>query len=128
MEKLASIALKVPLAMAFDNILPYFQGGSPRPVNGIKRFLGSKKIELLDRQVLDNIDIVVLCTGYQADFSIIEPDGVATSVLDAYDYAKAARVTTPLYRLWMNIFPPARNDDDWFIIDQPRPSYSQQTT
>lgn len=117
---LASIALKIPSAVAFDNILPHFQDGSLASVHGIKRFLGGKKVELLDGQVLDGIDAVVLCTGYQADFSIVGPDAVATSVPDEYGYANAttaidkegsgARGGTPLYRLWMNIFPPAHAD------------------
>ncbi|KAF3768753.1 FAD/NAD(P)-binding domain-containing protein [Cryphonectria parasitica EP155] len=114
---IASIALKVPGALAFDSVLPCLRDGSIQSVHGIKRFLGPKKVELLDGMVLDDIDAVIMCTGYSADFSVVGPDALETSLPTAHGYAAAAtqsegggRGDVEMYRLWMNIFPPKYAD------------------
>ncbi|KAJ4386623.1 hypothetical protein N0V93_009521 [Gnomoniopsis smithogilvyi] len=104
-----SVSLKLPSAIVFDNILPSLENGSLKSVHGIKRFLGPKKVELLDGMVLEDIDAVILCTGYKADLSVMD-GSVETSIPTAHGYSSAPDGGAPLYRLWMNLFPPRYAD------------------
>lgn len=101
-----SITLKIPGSLAFDSILPCLEDGRLQSVHGVKRFLGPKRVELLDGTVLDDIDAVVMCTGYQGDFGVADERVLQTSVPTAHGYDKAPDGGRPMYRLWMNMFPP----------------------
>lgn len=105
-----NVTLKVPGALTFDNVRPYLEDGRLQSVHGIKRFLGPKQIELLDGTILDDIDAVVLCTGYRADFSVVDESVLETNVPTEHGYDKASDGGAPMYRLWMNIFPPRYAD------------------
>lgn len=105
-----SIALKIPGALAFENILPCLEDGRLKSVHGIKRFLGPKQVELLDGTVLDDIDAVIMCTGYRADFSVADDAVLERSTPTAYGYDKAPEGAAPMMRLWMNLFPPKYAD------------------
>lgn len=105
-----SVALKLPSALTFDNILPALENGSLQSVQGVKRFLGPKKVELLDGMVLEDIDAVILCTGYTADFSVADESVVETSIPSAYGYDKDPAGRAPMHRLWMSMFPPRYAD------------------
>ncbi|KAK0128020.1 hypothetical protein ONS95_000009 [Cadophora gregata] len=74
-------------------------------VHGLKRFISEDKVELLDGTTLE-IDTVILCTGYQPDFSIT-PD---FNPLDSEKGNTAGINATPLARLYQNIFPPKYAD------------------
>ncbi|KAK7747419.1 hypothetical protein SLS53_001674 [Cytospora paraplurivora] len=100
-----SITLRLP--GAFEHIIPSLEDGRVQSVHGLKRFLGPKKVELDDGTVLDDIDAVLLCTGYTADWSVSE-NFLETSVPTAYGYGKGGG--KPMYRLWMNLFPPCYAD------------------
>lgn len=104
-----SVSLKLPSAIVFDNILPSLEDGSLKSVHGIKRFLGPKKVELLDGMILEDIDAVLLCTGYKADLDILD-GAVETSIPTSYGYSRAPDGGAPMYRLWMNLFPPRYAD------------------
>lgn len=104
----ASVALKLPGSLTFDSILPCLEDGRLESVHGIKRFTGPKQVELLDGRVLDDIDAVICCTGYQADFSVVDEDVLATSKPSAYGYAKGGGGS--IRRMWMNMFPPRYAD------------------
>lgn len=94
-----SVSLKLPSAVTFDNILPSLEDGNLQSVHSIKRFLGPKKVELLDGMVLDDIDAVILCTGYRADFSVVGGDSVLeTSIPSAHGYDKQPGGGSPIYR------------------------------
>lgn len=101
-----SVALKPPSALTFDIIQPSLEDGSLQSVHGIKRFLGPKEVELNDGTILEDIDAVILCTGYDGDFSIADKSVLETSIPTAYGYNKATEGGRPLFRLWMNMFPP----------------------
>lgn len=109
MRPVPSLLLKLPSAVTFDNILPSLENGSLRSVHGIKRFVGPRQVELLDGVVLEDVDAVILCTGYSADFSVAD-EIVEASVPTAYGYDKDSEGGTPMYRLWMNMFPPRYAD------------------
>lgn len=110
LTNITSVTLKVPSALTFDDVLPCLRDGSIESVHGIRRFLGPKAVELLDGRVLDDIDAVVMCTGYEADFGVVGPEALETSVPTAHGYDKAPDGPTAMYRLWMNIFPPKYAD------------------
>lgn len=103
-----SITLKVPGSLAFDHILPCLQDGRLESVDGVRRFLGPKQVELLDGTVLDDIDAVIACTGYTGDFDVVDESVVRTSVPSAHGYAEVDG--RPMHRLWMNMFPPRYAD------------------
>ncbi|KAJ9416814.1 flavin-binding monooxygenase-like-domain-containing protein [Fusarium oxysporum] len=53
-----------------QDIVPHLQDGSLTSLHGIKRFLGGRSIEFDDGTVVDDVDSVILTTGYRADFSV----------------------------------------------------------
>ncbi len=71
----------------------------------MRRFVGDSKVELIDNTVLE-VDTVILCTGYEPDFSLT-PD---FSPLESWEEKKASKNQTPLARLYQNIFPPEYAD------------------
>lgn len=95
-----SITLKLP--GSFELVMPYLQNGQLTSLHGLTRFTGPRSIEFADGTTLDDIDAVVLCTGYEADWSPLVPDLIKTSLPKNSPWYKGA----PLYRLYMNIFPP----------------------
>jgi dimethylaniline monooxygenase (N-oxide forming) len=62
-------AQTVPLVS--DHLIDHLKDGSIKSVKGIKRISG-KQVELLDGMKVE-VDVIVWCTGYQSDFSMIEP-------------------------------------------------------
>lgn len=102
-----SVTLKLP--GSFEGVVPCLEDGSARSVHGLRRFLGPRKVELDDGTVLDDVDAVLLCTGYRSDWALAE-SFVETSVPTACGYDKAPGGGEPMYRLWMNIFPPRYAD------------------
>ncbi|KAH7383016.1 flavin monooxygenase-like protein [Cadophora sp. MPI-SDFR-AT-0126] len=74
-------------------------------VHGLKRFIGGDKVELLDGTVL-GVDTVILCTGYEPDFSLT-PD---FNPLESKKGKTAGINEAPLARLYQNIFPPQYAD------------------
>jgi dimethylaniline monooxygenase (N-oxide forming) len=83
--------------------VPVLRAGRARSVAGVARILGPRAVELLDGTVLDDVDAIVCCTGYRADWAPLP--FVETSMPAAHGYAGE-----PLRRLYMNIFPPKHAD------------------
>lgn len=98
-----SITLRLP--GSFENIIPLLRDGSVKSVHGLRRFLGPKSVELDDGTILDDIDALLLCTGYKTDWSVAE-SLIPTSIPKACGYDKASGSGESMYRLWMNLFPP----------------------
>ena len=103
-----SVTLALP--GSYENIIPLLRDGRVKSVHGIRRFLGPKRVELDDGTVLDDVDAVLLCTGYEADWGVVDGDGVETSVPAAHGYDSPSGGGRPMYRLWMNLFPPRYAD------------------
>ncbi|KAK3316569.1 flavin-containing monooxygenase 9 [Apodospora peruviana] len=99
-----SITLVLP--GSFELVMPLLQDGSLTSLHGITRFVGPKAIEFADGTVVDDVDAVILCTGYGADWNPVAPfiESSAT-VPNKPDYKGP-----PLYRLYMNLFPPKYAD------------------
>lgn len=98
-----SITLNLP--KSFELVMPYLQDGQLTSLHGLSRFTGPKSVEFGDGTVLDDIDAVVLCTGYSADWTPIAPL-IQTSLPSKSPAYKGAT----LYRLYMNMFPPEYAD------------------
>ena len=102
-----NIMLRLP--GSFENVIPLLADGRVKSVHGLRRFGGPKKVELDDGTVLDDIDAVLLCTGYKTEWTVAE-SFLQTSVPKAYGYDKAPGGGEPMFRLWMNLFPPRYAD------------------
>lgn len=110
MRPFPSVSLSPPKVLVFDHIQACLEDGTLKSVHGIKHFLGPRKIELLDGEILEDIDIVLLCTGYSADFSIIDESIIESSIPVGHGYDKQPGGGAPMQRLWMNVFPPTYAD------------------
>jgi len=95
--------ISLVLPGSFENVIPLLRDGSVRSVPGIRRFAGPRAVEFADGRVVDDVDAVVFCTGYAADFSVAP--FVRTSTPTAHGYRGA-----PIYRLYMNLFPAEHAD------------------
>ncbi|KAI8287514.1 Monooxygenase aurF [Colletotrichum sp. SAR11_240] len=99
--------LSLHLAGCMDTVLELLREGKVTSLHGIKRFTGPKSIEFADGTILDDVDSVILCTGYKADF---DPIPFLETSKPKTDLAGNAYGGPPLQRLYMNIFPPAHWD------------------
>lgn len=97
LEPFPNITLSLP--GVWENVIPLLKDGTVTSISGVKRFVGPKSIEFDDGTVLDDVDALILCTGYQADWSIAP--FVETSTPKTPGYGGPA-----MYRLYMNMFPP----------------------
>ncbi|CAK7218438.1 hypothetical protein SBRCBS47491_003509 [Sporothrix bragantina] len=102
-----AVPIQLSLAQAFDDILPCLRDGSVTSLPGVKRFTGGKSVEFADGTVVEDVDVVICCTGYRADFSLTP--FVETS-RPAADDAGHPYGGAPIVRLYKNIFPPAYAD------------------
>ncbi|KAH6721062.1 flavin monooxygenase-like protein [Leptodontidium sp. MPI-SDFR-AT-0119] len=84
-----------------DHLVDSLWAKKVNSVQGLRRFIGEDKVELTDGTVLE-VDAVILCTGYEPDFSITTD----FSPLDSGEGKTAGINETPLARLYHNIFPP----------------------
>ncbi|KAK0709285.1 hypothetical protein B0T26DRAFT_653163 [Lasiosphaeria miniovina] len=87
------------LPASFELALPYIRDGSLGLLPGVRRFVGPKDIKFADGTVLDDVDSVILCTGYSADWALSAP---------FMETAGAGPPKQP--RLYLNMFPPAYAD------------------
>jgi dimethylaniline monooxygenase (N-oxide forming) len=101
LEPFPSITLTLP--GSWEDVVPLLESGAVTSLHGIKRFTGPKAVEFGDGKVLDDIDAVICCTGYGADWSAAPV--VETSTPAAHGYKGK-----PMYRLYMNLFPPSYAD------------------
>jgi dimethylaniline monooxygenase (N-oxide forming) len=68
-------------------------------MSAVKRFVGPNSVEFDDGTVLDDVDALILCTDYEADWSIAPFVETSTSKTPGYG-------GPPIYRIYMNMFPP----------------------
>jgi dimethylaniline monooxygenase (N-oxide forming) len=85
-----------------DALIPSVKSGKLLSTPGIKRIISANSLELDNGEILDDIDAVIMCTGYASDMGMLE---------EAVTYAKPTRPNAPpLPNLYMNIFPPEHAD------------------
>lgn len=88
---------------SWEGVVEHFKDGSLESLPAVQRFTGPKSIEFANGRILDDIGAVILCTGYQADWSATP--FVETSIPTDHNYRG-----DPIRRLYMNLFPPAHAD------------------
>ncbi|KAK2770642.1 dimethylaniline monooxygenase 2 [Colletotrichum kahawae] len=94
-------SLKTTSPVVSDEIIPALECGDVDSVAGISKVTGDE-VELTDGSVLQ-VDVIVYCTGYKADFSILDPkDDPANTPNPEWIAAKGAR-GKPLPRLYKNV-------------------------
>ncbi|KAK3349598.1 flavin-containing monooxygenase 9 [Lasiosphaeria hispida] len=109
LEPFPSITVNLP--GSFELLMPLLQDGSLTSLHGLTRFTGPKTVEFADGTVLNDVDAVVLCTGYSADWSAVAP-WIETSL----PQGASVEYTGPeMQRLWMNMFP-ARYADSAVLL------------
>jgi dimethylaniline monooxygenase (N-oxide forming) len=99
-----SVTLNLP--GSFELAMPFFKNGQLTSLHGIRRFLGPRSVEFEDGTVLNDIDALVLCTGYDADWTLADTFVSKSSPRDTG--SKLGWYQGPeMYRLYMNLFPTA---------------------
>ncbi|KAI8168020.1 Monooxygenase [Colletotrichum sp. SAR 10_70] len=94
-------SLKTTSPVVSDEIIPALEREDVESVAGIGKVTGDE-VELTDGRVLQ-VEAIVYCTGYKADFSILDPKDDPASVPNPeWDAAKGAR-GKPLPRLYKNV-------------------------
>ncbi|KAE8442765.1 hypothetical protein EG329_002853 [Mollisiaceae sp. DMI_Dod_QoI] len=94
-----------------DNLVNSLREQKITSVQGIKRFLGEKEVELSDGTKLE-IDTVIFCTGYEPDFSLFRdydpfaPTSTNNISSDKPDLDLQTQEPR-LAHLYQNIFPPS---------------------
>ncbi|KAH6893116.1 dimethylaniline monooxygenase 2 [Thelonectria olida] len=106
-------ALSLALTACMDVMLDLLREGKITSVHGVESFPGGKKVKFADGTVLDDIDTVVLCTGYRADFSILPfvQHSSPEADVNGNPYGGAQ-----IPRLYMNMFPPKYADSMAVLI------------
>jgi dimethylaniline monooxygenase (N-oxide forming) len=97
LEPFPNITLSLP--GVWENVIPLLRDGTVTSMSGVKRFAGPNSVEFDDGTVLDDVDAVILCTGYSADWSIAPFVETSTPKTPGYG-------GPPMYRMYMNMFPP----------------------
>ncbi|KAF0329481.1 dimethylaniline monooxygenase 2 [Colletotrichum asianum] len=94
-------SLKTTSPVVSDEIIPALERGDVESVAGIGK-VTDDKVELTDGRVLE-VDAIVYCTGYKADFGILDPkDDPANTPNPEWVASKGAR-GKPLPRLYKNV-------------------------
>lgn len=117
-------SLKFSIPVIADSLIEHLEAGNMESVSGVSEFVGPDRVLLDDGKVLE-VDAVIWCTGYQADFSCldrcIDPTAGDTS---AWDQLPGSR-SRPLPRLYQNIFSLQYPDSLAFIgyVALPAPAF-----
>ncbi|KAH7559856.1 dimethylaniline monooxygenase 2 [Bipolaris maydis] len=102
---------KVPIVS--DSLVPCLEEGSVSSVAGVKRIVSETKVELDDGSSIE-VDVIVWCTGYKSDFSIIEPKFDPTCRPQRWLDAPGSNGKS-LFRLYHNVFSVEKPDSLAFL-------------
>lgn len=98
---LPSPSVTLSLPSGSNTLVPQLKEGKLTSLHGIKRFTGSRGVELDDGTVIEDVDAVIYATGYSADFS----------VAPLVERSRPSDYNGPdIPRLWMNVLPPQYAD------------------
>lgn len=88
-------SINVTAPLIADELYPHLQSGLCEPVPDVAEILGPKSVKLTSGKIVDNIDTIIYCTGYDS----VIPVDIEPRELNPYEYPGAVPT---LYR---NIFP-----------------------
>lgn len=95
-------------------LVDYLEHGFIESVKGIRRIIGDTQVELDDGKILD-VDVLIWCTGYKADFSMLESRFDPTSRTAAASSNASGSNGKPLARLYHNVFSLEKPDSLAFL-------------
>ncbi|KXH25696.1 TfdA family Taurine catabolism dioxygenase TauD [Colletotrichum salicis] len=87
----ASAEHRIPVLS--DDLAENLRDGITRTVPGVKEVTGPKSVTFTDGTVLDDIDAIIICTGYEYDFSVIKGAGDPTNPAKAPDHFEHVNTT-----------------------------------
>lgn len=96
-----------------DTLVPCLEAGSIESVAGVKRILNHTEVELEDGRRID-VDAIVWCTGYQTDFSIIDPQFDPTCRPEGWLKAGGSN-NKSIFSLYYNVFSLKKPDSLAFL-------------
>ncbi|KAJ8108380.1 hypothetical protein OPT61_g8212 [Boeremia exigua] len=97
-----------------DYLVDYLEAGLIESVKGVKRIVGASQAELDDGKMVE-VDVLIWCTGYKADFSMLEPRFDPTNrPAPAWSSASGSN-GKPLARLYHNVFSLEKPDSLAFL-------------
>ncbi|KAM5358214.1 hypothetical protein ACJZ2D_015489 [Fusarium nematophilum] len=79
-----------------DHLVPALRAGEVTSTAGVKRILGSRTVELDDGTVLEDVDAIIACTGYNNSLKVL--DGIVK-------YTRPHADVRPIPELYQGIFP-----------------------
>lgn len=82
-----------------DDLVPALRDGSVCSAYGIRRVLGGKRVEMEDGVVLEDVDVIVACTGYRTSFDLL-----GDAVEFTWSTARESQKVPPQPDLYQNIF------------------------
>jgi dimethylaniline monooxygenase (N-oxide forming) len=97
-----------------DHLVKYLENGLIESTKGIRRIVGNTQVEL-DNGTIIEVDVLVWCTGYKADFSMLEPRFDPTSRSAAAWSNAGGSKGKPLARLYHNVFSLEKPDSLAFL-------------
>ena len=96
-----SIGLGQYVIVCNDSLIPYVKEGRIVSLPGIKRITGPKSVEMTDGRVIEGLDTIITCTGYNDDMELLS---------DALTFVDGPPNQAALPNLYMGIFPPEHGD------------------
>ncbi|KAF4973970.1 hypothetical protein FZEAL_9077 [Fusarium zealandicum] len=84
-----------------DHLVPALRAGDVTSTAGVKRILGPRSVELDDGIILDNVDAIIACTGYNNSLRVL--DGIV-------NYSRPHADARPIPDLYQGIFPLGHTD------------------
>ena len=103
-----------------DDLIPLLASGSVTNVPGISKISKDGAVMMTDGSILEGIDAVILCTGYQPSFSILDTSiDPTTSPTPEYDEAPYGSSVRRYVRLYQGIFSPQYPESLAFIGPYP---------
>jgi dimethylaniline monooxygenase (N-oxide forming) len=97
-----------------DTLVDYLERGLIESVKGLKRIIGGAQVELDDGRIVD-VDVLIWCTGYKADFSMLESRFDPTTHPSLTWLSTSGSNGKPLARLYHNIFSLEKPDSLAFL-------------
>jgi dimethylaniline monooxygenase (N-oxide forming) len=96
-------SLKQSVPIISDNLVDALESGKIKPVPAIHRLNAKNTVELTNGASI-TVDCIIWCTGYRADFSIVEDEYDPTRDTTSTWKASPGSNGKPLPRLYQNIF------------------------
>ena len=96
-------SLKHALPIVSDNLIDMLESGELKSVVGLKEVVGPNEVELDDGTRL-TVDCIIWCTGYKANFGLLDPSVDPTRNTTPEWAAAPGSKGKPLPRLYQNVF------------------------